>query len=170
VELLDIYFRTLAFEEMSHFYLTLPSNSSMLCHPNNTAATFTTALPNAIELNGEWEAALAEITYPRTFCNVADDECYVEVWEWAEGFMLTLPKGYYASVTEVISALTKQTGYDDKIFHLKYDSTTLKTIMEVAPRKIVEMSPALAHILGFAKCKFTNSTRYELRYPISDEA
>ena len=61
--------------------MTLPSNSSMQCHPTNTAAKFTTELPATIDLDGEWEVGLSEIIYPRTVCNVDDNECNVEVWE-----------------------------------------------------------------------------------------
>jgi len=126
----------------------------MQCHPGNTAAKFTTELPSAIELNGDWEAGLAEITYPRSFCNVEDDECFVEVHEWADEFLLTLPKGYYKSVSDVISTLTSQLGRNDYAISFKYDAITLKTTMKVAPRKIVEMSPSLSHMLGFSTCSF----------------
>src|SRR3989442_1407967 len=57
---------------MSHFYLTLPSNSSEKYYPDNTLAHFTTKLHNDVTLTGEWEVALAEIMYPRNWYNVND--------------------------------------------------------------------------------------------------
>jgi len=55
---------------MSHFYMTLPSNSSMDCYPDNTAAKYTTKLTNVIELDGDWEVGLTEISCPGSLINV----------------------------------------------------------------------------------------------------
>src|SRR3989442_2905350 len=57
---------------MSHFYLTLPSNSSEKYYPANTLTHFITKLHNDVTLTGEWEVALAEIMYPRNWYNVND--------------------------------------------------------------------------------------------------
>ena len=51
---------------MSDFYLTLPSNNSMEYYPENTLAQFTSRLPIAINLSGDWEVGLVEIQYPTT--------------------------------------------------------------------------------------------------------
>ena len=55
---------------MSDFYLTLPSNNSMECYPENTLAQFTSRLPNVINLSGNWEVGLVEIQYPHNWFNV----------------------------------------------------------------------------------------------------
>ena len=55
---------------MSDFYLTLPSNNSMEYYPENTLAQFTSRLPNAINLSGDWEVGLVEIQYPHNWFNV----------------------------------------------------------------------------------------------------
>jgi hypothetical protein len=52
------------------FYLTLPSNISMDYFPNNTLASFTTRLPEMLDLDGSWEIELAEIQYPHSWYNV----------------------------------------------------------------------------------------------------
>ena len=56
------------------FYLVLPSNPSMKTFPNNTLTEYTTQLPRLIQLDGEWEAVLVEIRYPRTWNNVRNRE------------------------------------------------------------------------------------------------
>ena len=55
---------------MTHFYLTLPSNSSHEYFPNNTKTEFTTKLASTIELTNEWEVGLAEIMFPRSWYTV----------------------------------------------------------------------------------------------------
>ena len=57
---------------MSRFYVTLPSNSSMDYYPENTVACYTTKLANAVELEGDWEVGLAEMSIP----SVIADKCY----------------------------------------------------------------------------------------------
>jgi len=90
---------------MSHFYLTLPSNSSMQSHDGNTAAKFTTCLPSAIDLSGEWEVALSEIIYPCKF-DYVKDECVITV---RNGFRrrrsYRLEKKIYDAPTNIIQDL-----------------------------------------------------------------
>ena len=54
------------------FYLTLPSNSSLSYHPENTITHYLTQLPKSIELKGEWEVGLAEVQYPQTWYNIPE--------------------------------------------------------------------------------------------------
>src|SRR6266516_3714504 len=57
---------------MTHFHLTLPSNSSEKYYPDNTLTHFVTKLHNNVALSGEWEAALVDIMYPRNWYNIED--------------------------------------------------------------------------------------------------
>ena len=50
----------------SHFYVTLPSDSSAGYYPNNTVARFVTKLPERIRIEGDYEMGLAEIIYPHS--------------------------------------------------------------------------------------------------------
>jgi hypothetical protein len=59
---------------MSHFYITLPSDSSANYYPDNTIAHFVTKLPERIRLEGEYEMGLAEIIYPHTWYNVDNED------------------------------------------------------------------------------------------------
>ena len=61
---------------MSRFYLTLLSNSSMDYYAQNTVAQYTTKLDSLIELDGEWEVGLTEISFPFEIENVVEGECY----------------------------------------------------------------------------------------------
>ena len=56
---------------MSELYLTLPSDSSMEYFPDNTVTEFHVKLPHTIDLPGEWEVVLAEISYPSNWGNIA---------------------------------------------------------------------------------------------------
>jgi hypothetical protein len=88
------------------FYLTLPSNSSMDYFPNNTLASFTTRLPEMLDLDGSWEIGLAEIQYPHSWYNVRINEVWVLFTDGHyEKHVLVLPEGYYASPKRIVKAL-----------------------------------------------------------------
>ena len=64
---------------MSRFYVALPSNSSMDCYPDNSVARFTTKLNGVIELEGDWEVDLTEVSFPSDIENAADGHCYYNI-------------------------------------------------------------------------------------------
>src|SRR5437899_3508753 len=59
---------------MSHFYLTLPSNSSTEYYPNNILTNYTTKLAVEVSLRGEWEVGLPEIIFPKNWLNLPEDQ------------------------------------------------------------------------------------------------
>ena len=64
----------------SEFYVTLPSNSSMQCFPDNKTSNFVTKLSRTPQLDGEWEVGLAEIVYPHTWYNIREGKNSVEIY------------------------------------------------------------------------------------------
>lgn len=54
----------------SDFFVVLPSNSSAIYFPNNKPQSYKVKLVRPISLQGNWEVALAEIFYQRTWKNV----------------------------------------------------------------------------------------------------
>jgi len=89
------------------FHLTLPSNSSMGCYPNNTVAQFTTKLPHPISLEGDWEVALTEISVPAIFNNVLRDSCVIALTkDSSEIYTFPVEPGYYKSINELVKWLS----------------------------------------------------------------
>jgi len=54
-------------DHKKNFYITLPSNSSMDFHPENTMGTFRVRLPEEIKLEGLWEVGMSDMIYSQTF-------------------------------------------------------------------------------------------------------
>ena len=46
-------------------------------YPNNTVTDYATKLPHPLELDGQWEVGLVEMTYPITWYNVERGECHL---------------------------------------------------------------------------------------------
>ena len=88
---------------MSRFYLTLPFNSSM-DYPDNTTERYTTKLPNGVEVDGDWEVGLTEISIPARIENVVVNECYFELYIRDEFVAkITLPSVEYLPNTSLFT-------------------------------------------------------------------
>ena len=62
----------------SHFYLTLPSNSSLKYYGKQHPSDYTTKLEHSVSLDPSlWEVGLAEISYPKTWDNIPEASLYL---------------------------------------------------------------------------------------------
>jgi len=135
-------------------------------YPDNTAAKYTTKLPATIDLNGDWEVAAVEITYPRKIYNIRDGDCTMTIYslygcEPSKVCEFSLPSAIYADTSDIVSAVNekilKLCVHSPEELGLKYDATTRKVtvyslLFDGTPILLYRlvMSPILAKILGFA--------------------
>ena len=129
----------------SEFYLVLPSNSSMITHPNNTLAQYITNVPRRINISGVWECGLTEIHYPHDWYNVRNARLTVE----HDGNMETdvcFEDGYYHSPEALATTLN-----GDKPGRVKfaYEPVTQKFIALVKSKTKFTLYGDLPDILGF---------------------
>ena len=129
----------------SEFYLVLPSNSSMVTHPNNTLAQYITNLPRRISLSGDWECGLTEIHYPHDWYNVRNARLTVE----HDGNVETdvcFEDGYYDNPKALATTLN-----GDKPGRVKfsYEPVTQKVVAHVKSDTKVALYGDLPDILGF---------------------
>ena len=57
---------------MESFTIELVSNASAQLFPDNTLSSFTNFLPEQLNLDGQWEVAISEISYPSMYQNVTE--------------------------------------------------------------------------------------------------
>ena len=57
---------------MDSFTIELFSNASSQLFPNNTLSSFTNLLPEQVNLDGQWEVAISESSYPSMYQNVTE--------------------------------------------------------------------------------------------------
>jgi hypothetical protein len=155
---------------MAHFYLILPSNSSMSHYPNNTVAHFTTKLENAISLSGQWEAALIELQYPHTWHNVQSgqgDFTYVQIPKRTDinaarhsvQHLCQIPAGYYENVEDVVRAVNAKIEDVVKLHALvrhpkfKYDRVTKRLTGKINLAASIIFSSHLCKIFGMGESR-----------------
>jgi hypothetical protein len=153
---------------MSHFYITLPSNSSMEYHPENTVSQFTTVLAQPLELAGDWEVALSEISIPTDWCNLSGENHYFML----NAFRLELPDDWYPSNVSILSRMVSAINqhhpaeqdiatflirknvhdnvqYDEDKITIIYDQLTNIVRFSLPQDVNINMSIELANVLGF---------------------
>jgi len=145
---------------MSHFYLTLPSNSSMKCYEGNTAAKYTTKIPSTIDLSGDWEVALSEIIYPTKMVHVVNgEECIIGIYMRGE-YMTTvyLPEEEYDDPAILMEHFLD---IKDNYCKIVYDEKTNEIEMNCNhPYASMEFSETFARVLGFKRTSFEQGKVY----------
>ena len=139
---------------MSRFYMTLPSNSSMDYYPDNTASCYTTKLADTVELEGDWEVGLAEMSIPSAVYSVVANQCYYSISLDNVHFKTTIiPKGNYERLDDLIAAMHSTMPKD--IYNELYIKLTPKAdYIEMKFFELLEtvlsitFSESLAEILG----------------------
>jgi len=77
-------------------------------YPQNTVAQYTTKLYGQIELDGEWEVGLTEISFPFDVDNALEGECYfiINNPEYHDSNLnITLAAEYYGTFEELSAGL-----------------------------------------------------------------
>lgn len=89
------------------FYVTLPSNTGLNVFKNNTISSYRVNLPRHINLEGPWQVALTEISYPHTWHNVPEESAYFEWMDKEEKKIVRqrLTAGYYKNVNHLIGEI-----------------------------------------------------------------
>ncbi len=139
---------------MSRFYMTLPSNSSMDYYPENTVACYTTKLANAVELEGDWEVGLAEMSIPSAVYNVVANQCYYTISLDNVHFRaIVVPEGNYRRLGDLIAVIHSAMPKD--VYNEPYIKFTLRaghiemTFTELLKTTLsIRFSESLAEILG----------------------
>jgi hypothetical protein len=145
---------------MNHWYLTLPSNSSMKVYTENSCAKYTTKIPENIDLNGDWEVALSEIIYPNKMVHVVNGlDCIIRtIVRGALNEALQLPDEDYDDPATLMEDLIKVKG---NYFKITYDEKTNEIEMNCNhPYASMVFSKTLASVLGFKHTSFERGKVY----------
>ena len=133
----------------SDFYIHLLSDSSAGHFPNNVTSEFTTQLAEEVALSGQWEVALCNIYYHRTWVNIAtpeDGTCGLILWQRHEDGQkithdkmvksaATLEPGSYSTPTALISAI-----YEKHRFLERWDAQKSSTHKYFALSEVLDIS------------------------------
>ena len=139
----------------SEFYVTLPSNSSMQCFPDNKTTNFITKLSRTLQLDGEWEVGLAEIDYLHTWYNIREGKSSVEIYIPDKLFLVfktveySIQPGYYEKVQDVIDALFKVGLANLTDVDATYGDTSKRVTIKCVKGVALKLRGDIARMFGF---------------------
>lgn len=165
------------------FYITLPSDASMINHPENTGGSYIVDLPNTLHLNTHsWECALVEMIYNRDFPQLLKEDIWMGVcindiengtWKKCSMAMLTEKEtsivyedvdtfinGPFKGLLKKIIKESKLTVKNLQVIldankHVQIKMDEIKHVSKMPIR--IEMSSTLSRILGITQSQLKES-------------
>ena len=98
--------------------------------PDNKVNHYVTALSNRIELDGDWEVALSEILFQRTWYNIQEDKCMLSIITPGSEIDMFLPEGFYSDVYQLMDRCKRMIEHNlkdaDRLSILNLHTTLLR--------------------------------------------
>ena len=93
---------------MESFTIELVSNSSGEVFPDNTLSFFTSFLPEQLNLEGQWEVAISEISYPSMYQNITEGKFkFFDEKLSKSTSTYNLDCGLYTSITDIVESMNR---------------------------------------------------------------
>jgi len=124
-------------------------------YPQNMVAQYTTKLTNLIELEGDWEVGLTEISVPSNVENVISGRCYYDIHFHDLVRRISLKAGHYRILEQLIYLLhfeqRAQTQLPGTLVNVKFSYASKRIQLEIETQYVVGIvfSEDLARLLGF---------------------
>ena len=123
------------------FTIDLISNASMGVFTNNTMAKFRNQLAQPLQLYGDWQVALASISFPSNIINVTSAEIDAYVSSGAEhdalhtrtGKLRRIRKGIYNSSEELLEKILRIARLNQ--FDYDFDTLTQTLVLKFEPNE-----------------------------------
>ena len=116
---------------MDSFTIDLVFYASSQLFSNNTLSSFTNFLPVQVNLDGQWQAAVFEFSYPSMYQNVTERKLMFyddKLYKTTEAYYLE--PGLYSSITDFVEAMStliqERNNHRDTCITIKVSTVTQK--------------------------------------------
>ena len=139
---------------MESFTIELVSNASAQLFPENTLSSFTNFLPEQLNLDGQWEVAISEISYPLMYQNVTEGKfMFFDKKLSKSSEVYYLEPGLYPSITDNVEAmniLIQRHNHSENCIKVNVSRRTQKVEIYLANEAsgLAFFSTDLGHIFG----------------------
>ena len=122
---------------MDSFTIEIVSNASGELFPNNTLSSFTNFLPEQLNLEGQCEVAISEISYPSMCQNITEGKFkFFDEKLSKSTSTYNLEPGLYNSITDIVEALNKliqeKNNHNETCITVKVSRRTQKVVIMLA--------------------------------------
>ena len=140
---------------MYSFTVELVSNASGEFFPKNTLGSFTNILPEQVNLEGQWEVAILEISYPLMYQNITQVN-FKFFHETLSNSTSTynLEPGLYTSITDIVEAMNtliqERNNHNESCIIVNVSRRTQKVVIMLANDTfgLAFCSTDLGHVFG----------------------
>ena len=140
---------------MDSFTIELVSNASGELFPDNTHSSFTNFLPEQLNLEGQWEVAISEISYTSMYQNVTEEKFKFFNEKLSKSTSTyNLEPGLYTSITDIVEAMNtliqERNNHHETCITVKVSRKTQKVVILLANDTSGQAfcSTDLGHIFG----------------------
>ena len=141
---------------MDSFTIELVSNASGELFPDNTLSSLTNFLPKQLNLEGQWEVAISEISYPSMDQNITDGKFkFFDEKLSKSTSTYNLEPGPYTSITDIVEAMNmliqERNNHNETCITVKVSRRTQKVVVMLAndTSDHAICSTDLCHIFGY---------------------
>ena len=140
---------------MDSFTIELVSNASGELFPNNTLSSSPNFLPQQVNLEGQWEVAISEISYPSMYQNITEGKLkFFDEKLSKSTSTYNLEPGLYTSSTDIVEAMNtliqERNNHNETCITVKVSRRTQKVVFMLAndTSGLAFCSTDLGHIFG----------------------
>ena len=140
---------------MVSFTIELVSNASGEFFPHNTLSSCTTFLPGQLNLQGQWEVAISEISYPSMYQKITEGKFkFFEEKLSNSTSTYNLEPGLYTSITDIVEDMSmliqERNNHNETCITVKVSRKTQKVVIMLAndTSSLAFLSTDLAHNFG----------------------
>ena len=122
---------------MDSYTIELVSNASGELFPDNTLSSFTNFLPQQVNLEGQWEVAISEISYPSMYQNITEENFkFFDEKVSKSTSTYNLEPGLYTSITDIVEAMNtliqERNNHNETCITVKVSRRTQKVVIMLA--------------------------------------
>ena len=140
---------------MDLFIIELVSNASGELFPDNTLSSCTNFLPEQVNLEGQWEVAISEVSYPSMYQNITEGKFkFFDEKLSKTTSTYNLKPGLYTSITGIVEPMNtliqERNNHNETFITVKVSRRTQKVVIMVAndTSGLPFCSTDLGHIFG----------------------
>ena len=132
---------------MDSFTIELIATASGELFPDNTLSSFTNFLPQQLNLEGQWEVASSEISYPTMCQNITEGKFKVFDEKLSKSTSTyNLELGLYTSITDIVEAMNtliqERNNHHETCIAVKVSRKTQKVVILLQTIPLVSHSVA----------------------------
>ena len=140
---------------MDSFTIELVSNASGEMFPDNTLSSFTNFLAEQVYLEGQWEVAISQISYPSMYQKITEGKFKFFDKKLSKSTSTSsIEPGLYTSITDVVEAMNtliqERNNHNETCITVKVSRRTKKVVIMLANDNsgLAFCSTDLGHIFG----------------------